>query len=211
VQDDGRGMSETQRRACLDPRAATKSQDGRSSGFAVIHSILARHHGRLEIETIEGRGTKVTIVLPSTPQPVTAPVPEPVPEPPPLPPPPPGQAQKRVLIVDDEPMIREVISMFFEDHGFVVDTADDGRGAVDKFRAGNYDLVMTDRAMPEMNGDQLAREIKELRPGTPVILLTGYGEQMNQDGERPPGVDAVVAKPFSTVGLRQVLVDLKMM
>jgi DNA-binding response OmpR family regulator len=210
VQDDGRGMSEADRKRCLDPRAATKTQDGRSAGYAVIHSILARHHGRLEIESTPRQGTKVSVVLPSTPQAVTAPTPEPIPEPPPPPPRPTGVSPKRVLIVDDEPMIREVISMFFEDHGFTVETADDGRSAIEKFRSMPYDLVMTDRAMPEMNGDQLAREIKELHPGTPVILLTGYGEQMNQDGERPPGVDAVVAKPFSTVGLRQVLVDLKM-
>jgi FixJ family two-component response regulator len=64
---------------------------------------------------------------------------------------------------------------------------------------------MTDRAMPEMNGDQLAIEVKKLRPEQPVVLLTGFGDLMSGSGEQPQGVDLVVSKPFTLATLRNAI------
>jgi FixJ family two-component response regulator len=64
---------------------------------------------------------------------------------------------------------------------------------------------MTDRAMPEMNGDQLAVEVKKLNPIQPIILLTGFGDLMTGAGEQPPGVDLVVSKPFTLATLRSAM------
>jgi FixJ family two-component response regulator len=61
--------------------------------------------------------------------------------------------------------------------------------------------------MPELSGDQLAAEVKALRPDIPVVLLTGFGDLMNAEGEKPPGVDAVVAKPFTMMSLRSAVAD----
>ena len=72
-----------------------------------------------------------------------------------------------------------------------------GREGLDKFMSGRFDLVVTDRAMPEMGGDELAASIEQLSPDTPVIMLTGFGDLMEAKGEQPAGVDAVVGKPVT--------------
>ena len=81
--------------------------------------------------------------------------------------------------------------------GHTVQTAASGVEALEQFRAERYDLVVTDRAMPDMNGDQLAASIKQLAPSTPIIMLTGFGAFMEATHEKPPGVDVVVTKPIS--------------
>jgi DNA-binding NtrC family response regulator len=90
-----------------------------------------------------------------------------------------------------------------EQHEFV--TAINGRDGLEKFRQGDFDIVLTDRAMPEMNGDALAAEIKRIKPSQPIILLTGFGDLMASSGEKPTGVDLVVGKPFTLGTLRNAI------
>ena len=78
-----------------------------------------------------------------------------------------------------------------------MDSATNGRQGLDKFMSGRFDLVVTDRAMPEMGGDELAASIERLAPDTPVIMLTGFGDLMEAKGEQPAGVDAVLGKPVT--------------
>ncbi|MCS5658659.1 MAG: response regulator [Dehalococcoidia bacterium] len=91
--------------------------------------------------------------------------------------------------------------------GHSVDLAASGEG-LDKFRQEKCDLVVTDRAMPDMNGDQLADAIKELVSDQPVIMLTGLGNMMGTD-EKPQGVDLVLGKPVTMDMLRQALLNIK--
>jgi YesN/AraC family two-component response regulator len=86
-----------------------------------------------------------------------------------------------------------------------VETAVNGREGFEKFTTGSFAVVITDRAMPEMGGDQLATMVKEQAPSTPVVLLTGFGDLMNAAGEKPDGVDLVVKKPIRLSTLREVL------
>jgi len=95
--------------------------------------------------------------------------------------------------------------MLLEQDGHAVTEATDGRDGFEKFKSGSFDLVITDRAMPRMNGDQLAAAVKEISPGTPVIMLTGFGDIMDVTGETVPGVDRFLSKPVSVQALREVL------
>lgn len=193
VEDDGGGMTEARRRQCLDPSALTATHDGRAAGMAIVHGILQRHKGRLEIDSDEGWGSKVRVYLPAVASKnVITPAAN-------LPPPVKGL---RVLLADDEPMVREVIAMYLSEDGHEIVAAADGREALEKFEEGGFDLVLTDRSMPEMNGDQLAAEVKKRSPHTPVLLLTGYGDVMTSEGEKPPGVDTIISKPFTMESLR---------
>lgn len=108
----------------------------------------------------------------------------------------------RILVAEDDAMVREVITVFLGEDRHTVVTARDGREAFEKFQAGEFDIVLTDRVMPGMNGDQLAAAIKQLRAATPVILLTGYGDMMQGAGEKPGGVDFILSKPFTVGSLR---------
>jgi DNA-binding NtrC family response regulator len=89
--------------------------------------------------------------------------------------------------------------------GHRVETAHNGDEALAKFRAGEFDVAILDRAMPKMSGDQLAAAIKLIEPGIPVILLTGFGVLMAASGETPPNIDLVVAKPVTIDELRLAL------
>lgn len=194
VRDDGDGMSDAQREHCLDARSNVGALAHRLRGYAVIHQILARHHGLLEIESTSGKGTCVTLILPAAPKCVDE-APQAMQTQPPVP------DGMRVLVADDEPMVREVIRLFLLECGHSAELTENGKEALEKFRNDTFDLILTDRAMPEMSGDQLAVAVKAINPNIPVILLTGFGDAMQAEGEMPIGVDVVVAKPFTMASL----------
>jgi CheY-like chemotaxis protein len=114
-----------------------------------------------------------------------------------------------ILVVDDEEMLRELIGSVLAIGGHTIVTAVNGRDALDKFLAGTFDLVFTDRAMPEMNGDEMARTIKNLSPQTPIIMVTAYGFAMNGQALKPEGVDRVVNKPFRANELLEAVAELR--
>jgi signal transduction histidine kinase len=196
VSDDGIGMNEETKTRCLEPFFSTKEDEGIGLGLGSVHGIVRRHEGEIDVQSEEGRGTSISVSLPldksakapEAPQLTIA-----------------MRETLRVLVVEDEPLVREVICVYLgEDHHEFV-TAENGREGLEKFGAGTFDLVLTDRAMPEMNGDQLAVEIKKIRPDQPVVLLTGFGDLMTGAGEQPAGVDLVVSKPFTFATLRNAI------
>jgi CheY-like chemotaxis protein len=115
------------------------------------------------------------------------------------------QQPLRVLVVDDEPTVLKVIREFLISDGHAVETAANGREALEKFHPEQFDLVVTDRAMPDMNGDQLAAAIKKMTPNKPVILLTGFGELMLATGEHLQAVDLILSKPVTLLALRRAI------
>ena len=108
-----------------------------------------------------------------------------------------------ILVVDDEDLVREMLQAYLQEDGHQVETARNGKEALEKFKPGAVDLVITDRAMPELNGEKLASMIKKVSPSTPVIMLTGFGELMDAVGEKIPGVDLVLSKPITLDGVRK--------
>jgi len=110
-----------------------------------------------------------------------------------------------VLVVDDEPVVREVTAAYLQADGHSVAVAPDGAEALRLFESDAFDLVVTDRAMPGMSGDQLAAAVKERAPRTPVLLLSGFGDLMRAAGEVPAGVDAVLGKPLTGSRLKQAV------
>ena len=214
VRDDGLGMNKVTRERCMDANLGSTHSSGRSTGFGAIHGILQRHNGKLDIQTEEGRGTKVSVFLPlataaqSATSPPECPLPTSTTPTPSTPLPGPSTSHKnRILIAEDDSMVREVMFVYLSESGFDVTMAANGRLAVEEFTKSNggFDLVITDRAMPELNGDQVALEIKRNKPSVPVILLTGFGDLMLSEGECPPGIDLVVGKPFTMASLRGAL------
>ena len=114
-------------------------------------------------------------------------------------------SEQRVLIVDDEDRIREVLSTYLRCDGHSVVTAASGREALEKFRRHHFDLVVIDRAMPEMSGDQTAQFIKQANQNVPVILLTGFGVLIEVTGVQPQAVDVVLSKPVTLDVLRRTI------
>ena len=197
VIDNGSGMTEEVRNRCLEPFFSTKDEHGTGLGLGIVYGIVRRHDGSIEIESAPGRGTTVSILLPLYKEDRT---------PEPLRPPSVMERPLNILVVEDEPLVREVIEAYLREDGHLIHTASNGREGLEKYQQASYDLVLTDRAMPEVNGDVLAGEIKKLNPRQPVILLTGFGDLMSGAGEKPEGVDLVVSKPFTFSSLREAII-----
>jgi CheY-like chemotaxis protein len=197
VSDAGMGMTEEVRRHCLEPFFSTKGERGTGLGLSMVIGIVQRHQGTLDIKSQSGEGTTFIISLPvadaaESGEDVRA------------------QDDKaetsqalRLLVVDDEQPIRTLLATLLKREGHNVVTATEGNNALRLFKEQPFDLVITDKAMPEMNGDQLAKAVKKVSPRMPVILLTGFGEFI--DKETLPEVDVLASKPFSIDSLREAI------
>jgi len=111
-------------------------------------------------------------------------------------------AKKKILVVDDEPLVCEAIAMMLSFDGHEVVTAGSGKEALALFSPGKFDLMTTDYAMPEMNGAELALAIKAKVPSQPVIMITAHSDMLKSSGVPLTGVDQVVSKPFQFADLR---------
>jgi signal transduction histidine kinase len=192
VEDTGTGMTEETRRRCLEPFYTTKGERGTGLGLSITYGIIRRHGGVIRLKSDLNHGTAFTILLPVI-EPTDQGKPEDEGEVP---------AQNlRVLVVDDQPDICQVLSRYLEQDAHTVETAENGCVALEKFRSGTFDLVITDRAMPKMNGDQLASAIKEIQPYEPVILMTAFAEPRVPSRD----VDMLLSKPFSLRSLRSAI------
>jgi signal transduction histidine kinase len=200
VSDTGQGMSDAVRRHCCEPFFSTKEQESAGLGLTLMAGTVRRHNGSVEIESQSGKGTRITVHLPR----IQALDPSP------------GAASElyksgippsRILLVDDEPWVREALRELLLADGHMVTVAGQGNEALSLFKNEIFDLVITDRAMPGMDGEYLASEIKRIRPRTAVILLTGLGDIIRNAGVTSRNVEVIVSKPVTPDQLRKALAD----
>jgi len=118
---------------------------------------------------------------------------------------PPGISPKRILVVDDAPIVAETIQTMLSQCGHQVETSKDGQEALSKVRSGKYDLVITDYDMPRMNGLELAQSIKKRTAGQLVLLLTAYAFSIAAKHTPPLPVDLVLEKPVSLREFQEAL------
>jgi signal transduction histidine kinase len=196
VSDTGLGMTEEVRKRCLEPFFSTKGEEGTGLGLARVYGILQRHEGTIDIQSEPGQGTTFTLRLPvQTEWEAEGDRPEAAASSPP----------QHVLVVEDQPEVRSSLVHLLAADGHIVEAANNGLEALEKFQKGTFDVVLTDRAMPEMSGDQLALAIKQLAPRQPILMVTGFGKIMEAGDERPEGVDLVLHKPLTLPELRQAM------
>ena len=110
--------------------------------------------------------------------------------------------KRRVLVVDDEPLVCDAVRMLLVIDGYEVETAADGNQALAKLDAATFDLIILDFEMPGMKGDQLAAAVKQRLPNQPIIMLTAHGEMLRASGRPLAGIDLLVDKPFRLEVLR---------
>ena len=112
---------------------------------------------------------------------------------------------KRILVVDDEPLVGNSVSMVLGFGGYKVQVTNGGKEALAMLEQSEFDLVITDFNMPGMNGDELALHLKARWPDMPIIMLTAYAENLRASETGLPGVDALISKPFEVAELRLVV------
>ena len=118
----------------------------------------------------------------------------------------PAFPQRRILVVDDEPLVCDAVKMMLNFDGHVVETANSGKDALAMLAKAQFDLVITDFEMPVMKGDELAAAIKSRAPNQRVVMITAYAEMIEASGKRLTGVDYIISKPFLLENLREAVV-----
>jgi CheY-like chemotaxis protein/anti-sigma regulatory factor (Ser/Thr protein kinase) len=186
ISDTGIGMPEDVRKKIFEPFFTTRIHKGTGLGLSVTYGIIQRHRGDIWVESNEGAGSTFKIKLPVCEGVVCKK----------------SAAGKTdivksisILMVDDNPEVAGILSLTLKRLGHKVVEANSGEAAINTFEVGNFDLVITDLGMPDMSGHEVAKIVKEIKPGTPVLVISGWGGQLNLDDM--PEVDGVIAKPFS--------------
>ena len=202
VGDTGEGMNEEVRGRCPEPFFTTKGEARSGLGLSTVYGIIKRHEGHLDIFSEPGKGTTFFLRLPVSGS-VSAS----------------GRRAEaadsrvgrplRVLLVEDDPLVREVVTEYLRRDEHEVSTAVNGAEALERYAQGGFDLVVTDLALDQMNGERLAEEIKR-QGSTPVILLTGFADTMLAGGRKPDSVDVMLRKPLSPGDLWQAVAEVMM-
>ena len=185
--DSGKGIPDRIKEKIFDPFFTTKGSQSSGLGLSVSYGIIKRHKGEIKVESTEGKGTTFTISIPI------------------------GLevflkkekleelekiSSQKILVIDDEEGIREVLGTTLNDEGHQVILAESGRKGLVKFKQSNFDLILTDLGMPEMSGWELAKKTKEIDPGVPVGLITGWPITITKEKMKERGIDFILSKPF---------------
>jgi signal transduction histidine kinase/CheY-like chemotaxis protein len=194
ITDTGTGMGPEVKQRLFDPFFTTKGKAGTGMGLAVSFGIIRRHEGFIEVDSEPGRGTTFKISLPKVMR--TVPQPE-------------GDVVKdlpaatsddkvRVLVVDDETHVREVLIEALEAEGCEVVSAESGEIALALYDqdGGRFDALFTDIGMPSMNGWELVTEIRERSKTMPIAIISGWADAISLETKNAVKADWVVAKPF---------------
>jgi signal transduction histidine kinase/ActR/RegA family two-component response regulator len=193
VADTGTGMAPEVRSRVFDPFFTTKGKAGMGLGLAVCYGIVQRHQGVIEVQSEVARGTTFKITLPIAEA-------EPVPQTEVTPAPRltlvANSHAPRILVVDDEDSVREVLADILISEGYDVTHAANGEEALRYFDAQKFKAVFTDVGMPGMSGWEFARAIRERDEQIPMAVITGWGEAVSSTEQEEAKVNWVVAKPF---------------
>jgi signal transduction histidine kinase len=190
IEDDGCGISPETQIRLFEPFFTTKERGrGTGLGLAMVHGILQSHEAACAIRSAPGAGTRFTIYLPLS---ETVELPEAAP-----PASPPPRGPERVLLVDDETDIADMMSIGLDRLGYDVAALNDPAEALEAISEAPHawDIVVTDQLMPGIQGLELARRIKQIRPDLPIILCTGFSDETVGRLAREAGIHGVLQKP----------------
>ncbi len=194
VTDQGTGMTEDVHARMFDPFFTTKP-GGHGLGLAAVLGIVRGHGGGVLVTTAPDRGTSVAILLPASKSTT-------VPSSAPSQPPPPTEEKVepvRILVVEDEPTVRNIVQRMLELSGHRVVLAQDGVEGLERFRGSpdDFDLAVLDLTMPRMNGIETMRALRAIRPSLPVLMTSGHAEEDSvQRVIRESELAAFIQKPY---------------
>ena len=198
VEDDGPGIPAHHRERLFDPFFTTKEHRGSGLGLSIVDGIVSRHGGTIEVRSQEGIGTTIALSFPAA---AAQPVIEVIEDADPISAP--GAGPQKVLVVEDEDSIRDMMVQALKLDGHAVDGFSSGKAAVSAFAREHHTVVFTDLAMPEMSGWEVADAVRNIDSSARIILVTGWGQQVERRDCETHGVDCVLPKPFRLDDLRE--------
>lgn len=211
IADTGSGMPAEVKSRIFDPFFTTKGKAGMGLGLAVSFGIIRRHEGSVQVDSEVGLGTKFMISLPKAEVTEEANLSEAE-----LTKPQPTEShsthitrtfsenQPKILVVDDEEPVRELLRDLLEHEGCRVYMAPGSREALGLFEVHQFDGIFTDVGMPGMSGWELSHAIRQRNQEIPIAVVTGWGEAVGSDEQKEAGVDWVIAKPFRAEKIAEI-------
>ncbi len=196
ITDTGVGMSEEVRQRCFEPFFTTKAEQGTGLGLSIAYGIVTRHGGEIEVWSQPGEGSRFTARLP-----IGAEIPASAPEPP-LPR---AGRSARILVVEDEAAVRDMLVDVLAGQGHEVVARADGTSALAHLDGPAFDLALVDLSMPGMSGWDVARGLRAAQPQVPIALVTGWGDQIDFGEARARGIDYLMAKPFNVDDMNRLV------
>ncbi len=189
IADTGIGMTEDVKKRVFDPFFTTKGVTNSGLGMSVSYGIIKRHGGEILIESEPQKGTTFIIHLPT------------------------GYGEEetvvnevavfkesrraRILVIDDEDSVRDILSRMLKTKGHKVVVAPNGEEGIERFRSEPFDLVFTDLGMPKLSGWDVGKTIKGINPKTPIAMITGWGVELDREKLNESGIDLIISKPFN--------------
>jgi PAS domain S-box-containing protein len=199
--DTGNGMTHEVEKKMFDPFFTTRSPEGTGLGMSISYGIIARHGGEIKVESELGKGTVIYLSLPvdckPAPHVVTS-----------------IQDEKlnvdglNILVVDDKEEVSDSLGKIFKDDGHKVCNVYNGSEAIKLLKKNNYDLLICDLIMPDVNGRDIVNSIKTMKKRPKVGLITGWKYKIEDAEKEGLEVDFIVKKPFNLSRLRRDINDL---
>ncbi len=187
IADTGIGMSEETKARIFDPFYTTRGSEGTGLGMSIADAIISKHGGDIRVQSEQGKGSEIIVRLPLAGSDAVEPAADRRPAP--------VQRTAAILVVDDEKMFGEVIGQMLVEGGHratVVNTTSEALSVIEK---GRYDILLTDLAMPDMSGCELARSAREIDPDLAIVLMSGFDSVEDRREIEKSGIDLVLNKP----------------
>jgi CheY-like chemotaxis protein len=189
ISDNGIGMTEEVKKKVFDPFFTTKGVTNSGLGMSVSYGIIKRHGGEILVESDRGKGTSFIIHLPTGYEEEEHRVEKEVSSK--------ETCPARILVIDDEESVRDILSRMLKMKGHQVVAASNGEEGIERFKRGEFDLVFTDLGMPKISGWDVGKAIKKMNPRVPIAMITGWGMELNREKLTESGIDLIVSKPFN--------------
>ena len=188
VKDTGTGIPHSVRERIFDPFFTTKGPQSSGLGLSVSYGIINRHRGTISVDSTEDKGTTFTVRLPIAKVAVKETKVDYTPT---------TKRRGKILVIDDEEGIRNVLNEILTDAGHEVAIAHDGIEGIELFEQKEFDLVLTDLGMPVMSGWQVAEKIKSISRRVPVAIITGWSIELQESEMKTNAIDLIIKKPFA--------------
>ncbi len=196
VEDNGHGIAKNKIKSIFKPFTTSKKTDHSGLGLSTALNTVARHGGEIWAESNQGAGTIITISLPlfitskeQSKERITQPPPK----------------SLRIIIAEDNSMVASVLSTILQSHGHKVLQVINGRKGIELLRNEKVDLVITDLGMPEMGGEEFISRLRKTMPHLPILVITGWRDELMASRLKEAGVVDVMIKPFNVDDLLSII------
>jgi signal transduction histidine kinase len=200
ITDTGIGIPENIQSKIFEPFYTTKGEKGNGLGLSIAANLIKQHKGSIYVDSIVNKGSIFMIELPITQNRISTESN-------------PGKksadANYKVLLIDDEGIVRETFAELLEEKGLEVTIASNAQEALLKFRKYECDIIFTDLDMPGTNGLDLAKELKKINPSVPVFIISGWNYFSHNKIEINGVIDGVIQKPFNMEKIMQEIKRVK--